>query len=155
MTMPRSNWVKRQRSGKRSPPGTTRNTGSKVDRKHVSAHFRYKNLISIDWRYKLVRRYAASSAAMHDSQKLDKPVLAKLGAGRPRHRQRRCGQRDIKDIAPVRLFFRGQQVQQQRFRARFALAARDVNIARAQTPAAGPMGEDDVAFRRGSPGTAN
>ena len=38
---------------------------------------------------------------------------------------------------------------------RFQLVDTGNGIARAQTPAAGPMGEDDVAFRRGSPGTAN
>ena len=73
---------------RREPPEIP---GSKADKKHVSAHFRYKNLISIDWRYKLVRRYAASSAAMHDSHKLDKPALAKLGCRAPTTPPAGCG----------------------------------------------------------------
>jgi IS5 family transposase len=40
-------------------------------KKHGRAHFGYKNHISIDRRHKLVRRYAVSSASVHDSQKLD------------------------------------------------------------------------------------
>ena len=40
-------------------------------KKHGRAHFGYKNHISIDRRHKLVRRYAVSTAAVHDSQKLD------------------------------------------------------------------------------------
>ena len=38
--------------------------------KHGRAHFGYKNHISIDRRHKLVRRYAVSTASVHDSQKL-------------------------------------------------------------------------------------
>ena len=40
-------------------------------KKHGRAHFGYKNHISIDRRHKLVRRYAVSSASVHDSQKFD------------------------------------------------------------------------------------
>lgn len=40
-------------------------------KKHGRSHFGYKNHISIDRRHKLVRRYAVSSASVHDSQKLD------------------------------------------------------------------------------------
>jgi len=40
-------------------------------KKHGRTHFGYKNHISIDQRHKLVRRYAVSSASVHDSQKLD------------------------------------------------------------------------------------
>ena len=40
-------------------------------KKHGRSHFGYKNHINIDRRHKLVRRYAVSSAAVHDSQKLD------------------------------------------------------------------------------------
>ena len=40
-------------------------------RKHGKSHFGYKNHIGIDRRHKLVRRYAVSSASVHDSQKLD------------------------------------------------------------------------------------
>ena len=39
-------------------------------KKHGRAHFGYKNHISIDRRHKLVRRYAVSTASVHDSQKL-------------------------------------------------------------------------------------
>ena len=37
---------------------------------HGRLHFGYKNHVCIDRRYKLVRRYAVSSASVHDSQKL-------------------------------------------------------------------------------------
>lgn len=40
-------------------------------KKHGRSHFGYKNHISIDERHKLVRRYAVSSASVHDSQKLE------------------------------------------------------------------------------------
>ena len=40
-------------------------------KKHGRSHFGYKNHISIDRRHKLVRRYAVSSASVHDSQKID------------------------------------------------------------------------------------
>lgn len=40
-------------------------------RKHGRSHFGYKNHIGIDRRHKLVRRYAVSSASVHDSQKLE------------------------------------------------------------------------------------
>ena len=40
-------------------------------KKHGKSHFGYKNHIGIDRRHKLVRRYAVSSASVHDSQKLD------------------------------------------------------------------------------------
>ncbi len=40
-------------------------------KKHGRAHFGYKNHISIDRRHKLVRRYAVSTASVHDSQKLE------------------------------------------------------------------------------------
>jgi IS5 family transposase len=40
-------------------------------KKHGRSHFGYKNHINIDRRHKLVRRYAVSSAAVHDSQKID------------------------------------------------------------------------------------
>ena len=40
-------------------------------KKHGKSHFGYKNHITIDRRHKLVRRYAVSTASVHDSQKLD------------------------------------------------------------------------------------
>ena len=40
-------------------------------KKHGRSHFGYKNHINIDRRHKLVRRYAVSSASVHDSQKID------------------------------------------------------------------------------------
>jgi IS5 family transposase len=39
-------------------------------KKHGRSHFGYKTHICIDRRHKLVRRYAVSSASVHDSQKL-------------------------------------------------------------------------------------
>lgn len=40
-------------------------------KKHGRSHFGYKNHVCIDRRHKLVRRYAVSSASVHDSQKLE------------------------------------------------------------------------------------
>jgi IS5 family transposase len=40
-------------------------------RKHGRSYYGYKNHISLDRRHKLVRRYAVSDAARHDSQELD------------------------------------------------------------------------------------
>jgi IS5 family transposase len=40
-------------------------------KKHGRTYYGYKNHISIDRRYKLVRRYTVSDAARHDSQELD------------------------------------------------------------------------------------
>jgi len=39
-------------------------------KKHGKAHYGYKNHINVDRRHKLVRRYAVTSASVHDSQKL-------------------------------------------------------------------------------------
>ena len=39
-------------------------------KKHGKSHFGYKNHINVDRRYKLIRDYEASSASVHDSQKL-------------------------------------------------------------------------------------
>ena len=43
----------------------------KCSKKHGTSHFGYKNHINVDRRHKLVRRYAVSSASVHDSQKLE------------------------------------------------------------------------------------
>ena len=40
-------------------------------KKHGQSHFGYKNHISIDRKYKLVRRYVISTASVHDSQRLE------------------------------------------------------------------------------------
>ena len=40
-------------------------------KKHGRSYFGYKNHVCIDRRHKLVRRYAVSSASVHDSQKLE------------------------------------------------------------------------------------
>ena len=40
-------------------------------KKHGRSHFGYRNHVCIDRRHKLVRRYAVSSASVHDSQKLE------------------------------------------------------------------------------------
>ena len=69
-------------------------------KKHGTAHFGYKNLISINWRRKLVRRYAVSSAAVHDSQKLDKLALATAGCRAPTTPPAGCG--SIEPIAAKR-----------------------------------------------------
>ena len=50
-------------------------------KKHGRSHFGYKNHINIDRRHKLVRRYAVSTAAVHDSQKFDDVLDANNTAG--------------------------------------------------------------------------
>jgi transposase, IS5 family len=40
-------------------------------KKHEQSYYGYKNHISIDRKHKLIRRYAETDAAVHDSQKLD------------------------------------------------------------------------------------
>lgn len=40
-------------------------------KKHGRSHYGYKNHLNADRRHKLVRRYAVTDAAVHDSQKLD------------------------------------------------------------------------------------
>jgi IS5 family transposase len=40
-------------------------------KKHGRSHFGYKNHVCIDRQHKLVRRFAVTSASVHDSQKLD------------------------------------------------------------------------------------
>ena len=40
-------------------------------KKHGRSHFGYKNHVCVDRRHKLVRRYAVSSASVHDSQKFE------------------------------------------------------------------------------------
>jgi len=40
-------------------------------KKHGKSHYGYKNHINVDRRHKLIRDYEASSASVHDSQKLD------------------------------------------------------------------------------------
>ena len=41
-------------------------------KKHGSSFFGYKNHVNADAKHKLIRRYAVSDAAVHDSQKLDR-----------------------------------------------------------------------------------
>src|SRR3979411_859504 len=40
-------------------------------KKHGKSFYGYKNHVNADARYKLIRRYGVSDAAVHDSQKLD------------------------------------------------------------------------------------
>lgn len=40
-------------------------------KKHGRSHFGYKNHVCIDRRHKLVRRFAVTTASVHDSQKLE------------------------------------------------------------------------------------
>jgi IS5 family transposase len=49
-------------------------------KKHDKSYYGYKNHLSIDRKYKLVRRYAETDASVHDSQKLDE-VLDKSNTG--------------------------------------------------------------------------
>jgi hypothetical protein len=56
------------------------------------AHFAYKNHVRIDRQHRLVRRFAVTSASVHDSQKLDDlldPTNTASGVGRQRLSSRR------------------------------------------------------------------
>ena len=58
-------------------------------KKHGKSHYGYKNHINVDRRHKLVRRYAVTSASVHDSQKLGPEAEECARSGE--HRQRRLG----------------------------------------------------------------
>ena len=42
-----------------------------LDQEHGRSFFGYKNPVNADAKHKLIRHYAVSDAAVHDSQKLD------------------------------------------------------------------------------------
>ena len=49
-------------------------------KKHGKSYYGYKNHVDVDRKHKLIRRYAESDAAVHDSQKLDE-LLDKCNTG--------------------------------------------------------------------------
>ena len=59
------------RRGRRNRPRTGRRIRSRWTKKHGRSFYGYKNHVNADARYKLIRRYDVSDAAVHDSQKLD------------------------------------------------------------------------------------
>ena len=70
--MPRSKSGKTPAEWEKKPPKVRqKDKDARWTKKHGRSHFGYKNHISIDRRHKLVRRYAVSTASVHDSQKLD------------------------------------------------------------------------------------
>ncbi|MFU8779163.1 MAG: IS5 family transposase [Roseovarius sp.] len=48
-----------------------KDTDARWTKKHGKAHYGYKNHVNVDRRYKLIRRYKVTDAAVHDSQALD------------------------------------------------------------------------------------
>ena len=58
-----------------------KDTDARWTRKHGVSHFGYKNHANVDKQYKLIRRYVATDAAVHDSQVLEEVVQPKT-AGR-------------------------------------------------------------------------
>jgi transposase, IS5 family len=51
--------------------GRQKDTDARWTKKHGRSYYGYKNHVSIDRRHKLVRRYAVTDAARHDSQELE------------------------------------------------------------------------------------
>ena len=54
--------------------GAQRDVDARWTKKHGQNHYGYKNHISVDRRHKLVRRYAVTDAAVHDSQVIDELI---------------------------------------------------------------------------------
>ena len=48
-----------------------KDTDARWTKKHGQSHFGYKNHVNVDRRHKLIRRYQATSASVHDSQVVD------------------------------------------------------------------------------------
>lgn len=48
-----------------------KDTDARWTKKHGQSHYGYKNHISVDRKHKLIRKYAVSDAAVHDSQMID------------------------------------------------------------------------------------
>ena len=61
-----------QRGGSRSPPKCGRRTAMRAGpKKHGRSFFGYKNHVNADAKHKLIRHYAVTDAAVHDSQELE------------------------------------------------------------------------------------
>ena len=58
-----------------------KDTDARWTKKHGTSHFGYKNHVNVDKTHKLIRRYAVTDAAVHDSQVLE-AVLQPKTAGR-------------------------------------------------------------------------
>ena len=58
-----------------------KDTEARWTEKHGTSHVGYKNLVNVDKQHKLIRRYAVTDAAVHDSQVLEE-VLQPKTAGR-------------------------------------------------------------------------
>ena len=54
--------------------GAQKDIDARWTKKHGQNHYGYKNHISVDRRHKLVRRYAVTDAAVHDSQVIDELI---------------------------------------------------------------------------------
>ena len=56
--------------------------GGTLDEEHGTSHSSYKNHVNVDKQHKLIRRYAVTDAAVHDSQMLEDVLLSKeVGIG--------------------------------------------------------------------------
>jgi IS5 family transposase len=58
-----------------------KDTAARWTKKHGVSHYGYKNHVNVDKKHKLIRQYAVTDAAVHDSQMLEK-VLLPAEAGR-------------------------------------------------------------------------
>lgn len=58
-----------------------KDTAARWTKKHGASHYGYKNHVNVDKKHKLIRQYAVTDAAVHDSQMLEK-VLLPAEAGR-------------------------------------------------------------------------
>ena len=57
-----------------------KDTEARWTKKHGASHYGYKNHVNVDKKYKLIRQYAVTDAAVHDSQVLEEVLLpAKAG----------------------------------------------------------------------------
>ena len=54
--------------------GAQKDVDARWTKKHGQNHSGYQNHISVDRRHKLVRRYAVTDAAVHDSQVIDELI---------------------------------------------------------------------------------
>src|SRR6266571_5140107 len=77
----RSRPARRPRDGSSSPPRMPRRT-RRWTKKNDASFFGYKNHLGVDKAHKLIRKWDATDAAVHDSQKLDDVLdLSNTGKG--------------------------------------------------------------------------
>lgn len=60
-----------RRLGGQAPKRSQKDTDARWTNKHGKSHFGYKNHVNVDRKHKLIRRYHASDAALHDNQAVD------------------------------------------------------------------------------------